>query len=93
MPAGPCARGDGHSWVLGVVYLTTPGASREEAQRLLEGLASELDHKYLNEQIPASVPDTSGVAAWAFERLDMVLEGLVQTECELVFAEKAICER
>lgn len=93
MPSGSCSKDHGHSWVLGIVYESSPGADREPALRLLVGLADELDGKNLNEQLPASVPDTSGVAAWAFERLDMLLDGLVQTECELVFAEKAICER
>lgn len=93
MPVGACSKMHGHSWVMGIVYETAPGAERETAQRLLNSLTSELDGRHLNEQIPASIPDTSGVAAWAFERLDMVLDGLVQTECELVFAEKAICER
>ena len=93
MPSGVCAKDHGHSWILGIVYESSPGADREQPLRLLGGLADELDGKYLNEQIPASIPDTSGVAAWAFERLDMLLTGLVQTECELVFAEKAICER
>lgn len=93
MPTGACSKLHGHSWVMSIVYQTAPGADRDSSKRLLEGLVNELNGKHLNEQLPASIPDTSGVAAWAFERLDMVLEGLVQTECELVFAEKAICER
>lgn len=93
MPAGACSKLHGHSWVMGIVYETSPGADRDQARRLLEGIVLELDGKHLNEQLPASIPDTSGVAAWAFERLDMVLEGLIQTECELAFAERAICER
>jgi 6-pyruvoyl-tetrahydropterin synthase len=96
LPSVPsCAKDHGHSWVLGIVYEVEPATAdqTEAAKRLLEGLITELNGKNLNDQLPASVPSTTGVAAWAFERLDMVLNGLVQTECELVFAEKAICER
>ncbi len=94
---GDCKELHGHSWQLSVVFeLESPSDINRwgSGERLLDALVKEIDNRHLNDQIPASTPSPPGVAAWAFERLDMVLPGLVKTECEMAFGHTVgICER
>lgn len=84
----------GHSWMLIIGFENEPTdqTSRTTARNLLAGLASELDGRHVNDQLPASVPTVQGIAAWAFERLSILIPGLAMVECSTL-GESAIVER
>lgn len=68
----------GHTWRLVLTIDSEPAdeEGRRVAFSVLRALIGEIDQRHLNDQLPASIPSPQGVAAWAWERCDMIVPGL-----------------
>lgn len=82
---GHCSGLHGHGWSIAIRFSTEPSdlEGRTQAERLFAGLVSEIDGRHLNTQLPVSAPTPMGIAAWAFERLDMLIPGLIWARVDL----------
>lgn len=91
---GRCKGQHGHSWTM-TVHIAQDDPGDEEARLhaidMVTALVHELDRRDLNSQLPASIPSAQGVAAWAFERCDMVIPGLTCVTVDMDRLESASC--